>query len=149
MKTKLLTLLLALGACAALSAKPVKNIDQAMSMVMKSVQKNKLLPMPIECVFFMEHKGEGDFPYYQISVFEKHNAACGGDPETTHRLMSYEVDKKTGQMRTDAIATTCYINKMGNQPHHCRGDVGEYMVPIDPISPVIIYDPPRPFKKVK
>ncbi|MBV6524583.1 hypothetical protein HT665_01455 [Ursidibacter maritimus] len=52
-------------------------------------------------------------------------------------------------MKTDAIVTTCYINKVGNQPHHCRGEVREYMVPIEPISPVIIYDPPREFNKTK
>ncbi|KAE9539235.1 hypothetical protein [Ursidibacter maritimus] len=52
----------------------------------------------------MGHKSENDFPYYSISVYEKHNEQCGGDPETTHRLMSYEVDKKTGKMRSDAMA---------------------------------------------
>lgn len=146
---KILTVLILGLACSNVMSKPVKTEDQAVSMVIKSVQKNKLLSIPIECVFFMGDNSNSDFPYYSINVYEKHDDKCGGDPETAPRLMSYYVDKKTGRMKTDAIATTCYINKVGNQPHHCRGEVGEYMVPIDPISPVIIYDPPREFKKAK
>lgn len=33
-------------------AKPVKNFDQAMDMVIKSVRKNKLTNLDIECLMF-------------------------------------------------------------------------------------------------
>lgn len=81
-------------------AKPVKNVDQAIDLVIKSVKKNKLTTLPMECLFFME-SSSNDI-YYEIDVREKHDQKCGGDPETAPRLMSYEVDKKTGKMRTDS-----------------------------------------------
>lgn len=121
-------------------AKPVKNIDQAIDLVEKSIVKNKLTTLKTECLSFVH--GGNDI-YYEIDVREKHNEQCGGDPETAPKLFTYMINKKTGRLKTDAIATPCYINKVGNQLHYCRGEKGEYLVPIDPVSPIIIYDPPR------
>lgn len=121
-------------------AKPVKNIDQAINLVERSIVKNKLTTLKPEC---LSYSYGGNDIYYEIDVRENHNEICGGDPETSPKLFTYTVNKKTGQLRTNAIATPCYINKLGNQLHHCKGEKGEYLVPIDPVSPIIIYDPPR------
>ncbi|WP_192894341.1 hypothetical protein [Rodentibacter pneumotropicus] len=140
MKRLLTALLFGLLGCSLAVAKPVKNVDQAVDLVKKSIIKNKLTTLEPECLLFYEG---GNEIYYQIDIREKHNKKCGGDLEIAGRLFTYTVDKKTGSLKTDAIATPCYINELGNQLHHCRGEKGEYLVPIDPVSPIIIYDPPR------
>jgi hypothetical protein len=40
---------------------------------------------------------------YAVDVHELHNKACGGDPAVSPRLFSFEVDRKTGAMTTDAL----------------------------------------------
>ncbi|OOF53114.1 hypothetical protein [Rodentibacter genomosp. 2] len=140
MKRILTALLFSLLGCSLAVAKPVKNIDQAIDLVEKSIIKNKLTMLKTECLSFSY--GGNDI-YYEIEVRENHNEICGGDPETSPKLFTYTVNKNTGRLKTDAIATPCYINKLGNQLHYCKGEKGEYLVPIDPVSPIIIYDPPR------
>ena len=39
-----------------------------------------------------------------VDVREKHNEQCGGDPTTAPRLFSYEIDRRSGKMKTDAAA---------------------------------------------
>ena len=41
---------------------------------------------------------------HRVDVREKHDAQCGGDPATAPRLFSYEIDRRSGKMKTDAAA---------------------------------------------
>ncbi|OOH91833.1 hypothetical protein BMT54_01620 [Pasteurellaceae bacterium 15-036681] len=125
---KLLTALMVGLLALPVMAKPVKNIEQAIELVERSIIKNKLTELPIQCLMFIENDVGNDFPYHQIDVREKHNQECGGDPETAPRLFSYSVNKKKGFLKTDAI---------------WREDGEEFsgiLYPIDPISPVILYE---------
>lgn len=90
-------ILLSVGA----AAKPVKTFDKAEDLVIKSVQKNHLLPVSLECVSFLSI-GE-DKQYFYIDIRENHNERCGGDPHTSPRLMTYQVHKKTGNLCTDSV----------------------------------------------
>lgn len=93
----LTALLLSTGAM----AKPVKNFDQAVDLVMKSVEKNKLTSLKQSCLSFMP--SDETEVYYYVDVRERHNEECGGDPETSPRIMSYQVHKKNGKLCTDSI----------------------------------------------
>lgn len=118
MKKSLTALLLSLLACSFVMAKPVKNIDQAVSMVIKSVEKNHLTPLKLECLIFME---SGETPQvYMVDVRENHNEKCGGDPETAPRLMSYEINKQTGKMCTDSVRWAERLNAQDPYDFQCR-----------------------------
>ncbi|MBF0785787.1 hypothetical protein E4T80_09975 [Muribacter muris] len=113
-----LPLLFGLLACSATMAKSVKTADQAMDLVMTSVEKNRLLNIPKACVFLMEN-GSTDV-YWGIDVRENHTENCGGDPDTAPRLMSYEVNKKTGKLCTDSIKWAEQLNADDPYDFSCR-----------------------------
>ncbi|TDQ57436.1 hypothetical protein EDC45_1497 [Mesocricetibacter intestinalis] len=87
--------------CSAANAKPVNSFAQAVDKVIASIEKNQLSPLKTECLIFME--SEVNDIYYFVDVREKHDEKCGGAPYTAPRLMSYEVNKKTGELCTDSI----------------------------------------------
>lgn len=91
---KLTLFLAALGLSVGVMAKPVKSFDQAIDLVMKSVEKNKLTSLKKECLMFVE--SEQTDVYYYVDVREVHNETCGGDPETAPRLFTYSVNKAKG-----------------------------------------------------
>ncbi|MFZ7198475.1 hypothetical protein [Avibacterium avium] len=91
-------------------ATPVTNIEQAVELVQASVVKNKLSPLRLECITFVEAQTESNAPDYQIDVRENHNAQCGGDPQTAPRIMTYQVDKKTGRLCTDSLVYAERLN---------------------------------------
>ena len=41
---------------------------------------------------------------YTVDVSEKYDVQCGGGPATAPRLFSYEIDRRSGKMKTDAAA---------------------------------------------
>lgn len=118
MKRILTALLFGLLGCPLAVAKPVKNVDQAMDLVVKSVEKNRLLDIPKECVFLMEN-GSTE-AYWGIDVRENHNEKCGGDPNTAPRLMSYEVNKQTGKLCTDSIKWAEKLQAKDPYDFECR-----------------------------
>lgn len=109
------------------AAKPVKTFDKAVDLVIKSVEKNKLTSLETNCLMFVE--GEKSSVYYYVDVLEKHNDECGGDPQTAPRLFTYAVNKSKGSLKTDAIY---------QEQWHGKDEF--YLYPIDPISPVYLYD---------
>lgn len=99
---KLTVFLAALGLSVGVMAKPVKSFDQAIDLVMKSVEKNKLTSLKKECLMFVE--SEQTDKAYIVDVRENHNAECGGDPHTALRLFTYSVNKANGIVKTDDIS---------------------------------------------
>lgn len=83
------------------AAQGIKTAGQAVGKVVKSVEKHKLTTLKTECLMFVDEEAETS---YLIDVREKHDEKCGGDPETAPRLFSYEIDKRSGRMKTDAPA---------------------------------------------
>ena len=103
MKLKSIYCLAVLSAVAALPlhAENVRSEEQAIRRVSKSVARNRLTSLKPECLMFMAEKTRTG---YMVDVREKHNEQCGGDPTTAPRLFSYEIDRRSGKMKTDAAA---------------------------------------------
>lgn len=98
-------------------AKPVNNFEQAVDLVAKSVMKNKLTSLKLDCLMFMENETSN---YYEIDIRENHNPKCGGDPETAPRLMSYQVNKKNGRLCTDSIVWAKKLQAEDPYDFRCR-----------------------------
>ena len=79
----------------------IKTADQAVFQVIQSVERHKLTTLKTECLMFMAEKTKQG---YTVDVREKHDAQCGGDPATAPRLFSYEIDRRSGKMKTNAAA---------------------------------------------
>lgn len=79
----------------------VHSEEQAIRRVSESVARNQLTSLKPECLMFMAEKTKQG---YTVDVREKHDAQCGGDPATAPRLFSYEIDRRSGKMKTDAAA---------------------------------------------
>ena len=72
--------------------------DQVVKKVQRSIVKHHLTSVKLSCLhFFIE---EDDTNYF-ITIREHHNKQCGGDPDTSPRLFTYEVNKSNGKMRVD------------------------------------------------
>ena len=78
-----------------------KDCYQAVFQVIQSVERHKLTTLKTECLMFMAEKTRTG---YRVDVREKHDAQCGGDPATAPRLFSYEIDRRSGKMKTNAAA---------------------------------------------
>lgn len=98
MKKLLFTLTFA--ASAACAQTPIENEAQAIAAVMQSVAEHRLTTLSDECLTFIV--GEETAEAFHIDIREKHDAACGGDPDTAPRLFSYIVRKVDGALATDA-----------------------------------------------
>ena len=83
------------------TARGIEAADQAVSQVIQSVERHKLTILKTECLMFMAEKTKQG---YTVDVREKNDAQCGGDPATAPRLFSYEIDRRSGKMKTDAAA---------------------------------------------
>ncbi|SAM67030.1 hypothetical protein CHUV0807_1698 [Cardiobacterium hominis] len=94
-KTLLITLL---AASFSAVAAPVNSEDAAFTAALAALEKHQLTSLKTECLFF-DAAEEGD--NYQINVHEKHDASCGGDPNTAPRLFTLTVAKADGKVSVD------------------------------------------------
>ena len=78
-----------------------KDCYQAVFQVIQSVERHKLTTLKPECLMFMAEKTKQG---YTVDVSEKYDVQCGGGPATAPRLFSYEIDRRSGKMKTDAAA---------------------------------------------
>ena len=74
---------------------------QAVSQVIQSIERHKLTTLKTECLMFIAEKTRTG---HRVDVREKHDVQCGGDPATAPRLFSYEIDRRSGKMKTNATA---------------------------------------------
>lgn len=87
-----LGLVVASTVCAA----PVAEESQAVNLVRTSIEKKHSNDIRAECLSFItDDKGN----HFSVSVHEKHNAQCGGDPTTAPHLFTYLVDKADGTLK--------------------------------------------------
>jgi hypothetical protein len=79
-----------------------KNHDNVIPRVLDVIQRHKLTSLRAECLDLLVD--DKDQSIYTIDVHENHSKpGCDGDPSTWPRLFSFEVDRKTGAMKTDAL----------------------------------------------
>lgn len=100
MKKTLFTLLLSASALTHAQA-PIESEVAAIKAVTESITEHQLTSLNIECLSFIVAADNTDS--YNIEVIEKHDDICGGDPATAPRLFGYTVNKKTGELATDAM----------------------------------------------
>lgn len=96
MRKTLLTALLATSLTAA--AAPITNEDAAFAAAFAALEKHQLTTLKTECLSFDATEEGGN---YQINVHEKHDATCGGDPNTAPRLFTLTVAKADGKVSVD------------------------------------------------
>ncbi|MDG6896233.1 hypothetical protein [Volucribacter amazonae] len=80
-------------------ANVVNSVEQARNLVNQSIKKYNLMYMPEGCYFTIDTE---TVETYEFDFYEIHDDKCGGDPMIAHRMFSYLVDKKTGQLYTSA-----------------------------------------------
>lgn len=103
MKLPILGLILSMAASAAM-AQPQQKPSPPPELVLavQAIQQHKLTSLSTKCLRFGISRQPVNPEIAEIRVFEKHNAECGGDPQTQPRLFDMQVNKKTKQIWTDA-----------------------------------------------
>lgn len=75
--------------------------DAVIERVSVVIRKHQLTSLKDECLDYMVDDSDG--ATVDIDVHEKHDAKCGGDPNTSPRLFSFKLDRVSGQLTTDAL----------------------------------------------
>lgn len=91
------------AAAASVAAVPVQTLsdDGAVELVNAAVKKHQLTALSESCLNYrVDH---ADAATVDVDVHEKHDATCGGDPETSPRLFSFRVDRASHRLSTDAL----------------------------------------------
>jgi hypothetical protein len=91
----------AVPASSASAAMPSSDEDAVIERVGAVIRKHQLTSVPSDCLDYMVDDSDG--ATVDIDVREKHDAKCGGDPETSPRLFSFKLDRASGQLTTDAL----------------------------------------------
>jgi len=88
--------------------------DKTVLAVSNAIRKNHLTDRQDECLAFQFNPNpKKDF--FLVDVRENHHyAKCGGDPNTSPRLFSVMVDKKSGKMSTDQGSTDGAFHPLPN-----------------------------------
>ena len=87
--------------------KPIGNSAEAYQLVKKSIIKHNLAN--VNCIMASDGQDEN---YYYFDI-RSDNEKCGGDPSVAPRLFSYQVNKKTGELKTDSMD---WAEKVGKDP---------------------------------
>ena len=87
--------------------KLIGNSAEAYQLVKKSIIKHNLAN--VNCIMASDGQDEN---YYYFDI-RSDNEKCGGDPSVAPRLFSYQVNKKTGELKTDSMD---WAEKVGKDP---------------------------------
>ena len=97
----LVVLLLAVPALANVNARPAKHgLDEeaALNLLLQTLERDRVYEkrISLDCVTF----GTDDITrtYFEFALREKHNAKCGGDPDTTPIVDRYRVHRGFGKI---------------------------------------------------
>ncbi|WP_222615679.1 hypothetical protein [Dyella telluris] len=83
-------------------ATPAADSDDAViRQVSETIRKHRLTSLADACLDYVVDDSDG--ATVDVDVHEKHDAACGGDPDTSPRLFSFKLDRASGQLSTDAL----------------------------------------------
>jgi len=76
--------------------------DKTILAVTKAIRRNHLVSQRDECIAY-EFDADASKETFIVEVRENHrDSKCQGDPQTSPRLFTVRVNKKTGRMSTDA-----------------------------------------------
>ena len=74
----------------------------------KSIIKHDLVD--VNCIMTLDSGQDENYYYFYI---RSDNEKCGGDSGVAPRLFSYQVNKKTGKLKTDSMQ---WAEKIGKDP---------------------------------
>jgi len=74
--------------------------------------KYQLTALAINCVSF--HEGDVENGKKRIDVREVHNEKCGGDPKTSPRVFSFQVNMATNEFKTDSHSLSAEFESLDN-----------------------------------
>lgn len=78
--------------------------DRTVLAVSRAIRRHQLTSLPDDCISY-QFRDEPKDPYYTVEVRENHQLAkCGGDPQTSPRLLTMRVMKETGALLCDCEA---------------------------------------------
>lgn len=75
--------------------------EAVIARVSAMIRKHQLTSLQDACLDYLVDDSDG--ATVAVDVHEKHDAKCGGDPETSPRLFSFKLDRASGQLTTDAL----------------------------------------------
>lgn len=78
-------------------AKEVESSEEAYKLVRASIIKHDLAD--INCIMTLENGEDANYYYFEIRT---DNEKCDGDSNVASRLFGYQVNKKTGKLKTDS-----------------------------------------------
>jgi len=79
--------------------------ERAVDQARTAIQQHHLTERPLECLVLVPASGTSP-DVRTVDVREKHDSSCGGDPATSPRLFSVEVNLRTGALSSDARSPT-------------------------------------------
>ena len=88
--------------------KSISSSEEAYQLVRKSIIKHDLVD--VNCIMTLDSGRDENYYYFDI---RSDNEKCGGDPGVAPRLFSYQVNKKTGELKTDSMD---WAEKIGKDP---------------------------------
>lgn len=94
-------LVLALLVAATAPAGAADTDDQLIARVRGAIVRNHLFARP-DCVKYQILRRVHP-RVDEVDVFERHDATCGGDPDTEPRVFNFRIDRATGEMATTAL----------------------------------------------
>ena len=101
--------------------KAVTTSAQALDVARRAIEAYQLSSLRQECMQFMVEEPSKAKSYFSVDVYEKHNALCGGDPDTAPRIVSLQI-QHGGQVLSDNTeglfsAPRCPLSKTPNKAH--------------------------------
>ena len=88
--------------------KTISSSEEAYQLVRKSIIKHDLAD--VNCIMTLDSGQDENYYYFDI---RSDNAKCGEDSGVAPRLFSYQVNKKTGKLKTDSMQ---WAEKIGKDP---------------------------------
>lgn len=77
--------------------------EEAVQKVRDIIGRHRLTRVPGKCLDYLAEVSS-DLSRFDVDVHERHDQLCGGDPSTSPRLFSFEIDRRSGTVRTDATS---------------------------------------------
>lgn len=116
----------------AAAAAPVK--DPTIARIREAIVDNRLTALAPDCYAVFPLLREG--AYVDYDVREVHNLACGGDPDTSPRLMTFRAQPKTGKLWLYDTLVDRYFETTPVFKYACEGELLLFAGPPSQEAPI-------------
>jgi hypothetical protein len=91
----------ALAAVAAACVAAPAEADDPLDLAFRVIREHRLLTQKQRKCSTLVLRDDSSARIAKVGVYEKHDKACGGDPQVSHRLFDLEIDMRTGAAKWD------------------------------------------------